>query len=131
MKKHTHLVDNPLNLSARFLAVRPELVSAWIAGAHGLLPIFKTKNKMVLLAFLETVQSEFFSALKHHWKHKNPEQKMTYTFGTICLNKRGDERLVIGIKPNPNGKPVYEYLASDGTINACNEASMQSWMEKR
>lgn len=121
---------NPLNLSARFLAARPDLVGAWIIGAHGILPIFKAEHKPAIISFLETLQSEFFSALKHHWEKKHPEQKMTYTFGTICRNSRGEERLVIGVQPTEKGKPTYEYIGDDGKLGACNESSMTGWMEK-
>ena len=121
---------NPLNLSARFLAARPDLVGAWIIGAHGLLPIFKSEHKPAIIAYLETIEVEFFAALKHHWEKRNPDEKLTYTFGTICRNGRGDERLVIGIQPQKKGKPTYEYIADDGKVGACNESSMTNWMEK-
>ena len=121
---------NPLNLSARFLAARPDFVGAWIIGAHGILPIFKSEHKEAIIGFLETVQTEFFAALKHHFEKKHPDQKMTYTFGTICRNGRSDERLVIGILPQESGKPSYEYMGDDGKVGACNESSMASWMEK-
>lgn len=121
---------NPINLSARFLAARPDFVGAWIIGAHGILPIFKSAHKEGIIGFLETVQTEFFAALKHHFEKKHPDQKMTYTFGTICRNGKGDERLVIGIVPQKTGKPSYEYMGDDGKVGACNESSMVSWMEK-
>ena len=104
-------IKNPLGLSARFLAARPDLVGAWIIGAHGLLPIFKSEHKEAIAAFLETIQSEFFAALRHHWEKNNPDQRITYTFGTICRNRRGEERLVIGISPQESGKPVYQYIS--------------------
>ncbi len=122
--------ENPLNLTARFLTARPDLVGAWIIGAHSLLPIFKSEQKPAIISYLETVQSEFFAALKHHWENKHPEQKMTYTFGTICRNNRGEERLVIGIQPTEKGKPTYDYIGDDGKLGACNESSMTGWMEK-
>ena len=128
--KNKNNKDNHLSLSARFLAARPDLVGAWIIGAHSLLPIFKSENKEVINAFLETVQGEFFAALQHHWKKKNPNQEMTYTFGTICLNRKGDERLIIGVQPTEKGKPTYEYISDDGKVGACNESSMVSWVEK-
>jgi len=121
---------NPISLSARFLAARPDFVGAWIIGAHSLLPIFKTESRGAIIAFLETVQGEFFAALKHHWEKKNPNQKMTYTFGTICRNRRGLERLVISILPTEKGKPTYVYIDDDGKVGSCNESSMVSWMEK-
>jgi hypothetical protein len=123
-------VPNPLNLSARFLAARPDLVGAWIIGAHSLLPIFKSKSREAIIAYLDTVQREFFTALRHHWEKRNSEQKLTYTFGTICRNRKGEERLVIGILAQKNGKPTYEYMADDGKVGACNESSMVGWMEK-
>lgn len=121
---------NPISLSARFLAARPDLVSAWIIGAHSLLPIFKTKHKEAIIIYLETVQGEFFAALRHHWEKKNPDQKLIYTFGTICRNRKGEERLVIGIQPTDKNKPTYEYIDDNGKVGACNESSMVSWMEK-
>ena len=121
---------NPISLSARFLAARPDLVSAWIIGAHSLLPIFKTKHKEAIIVYLETVQGEFFAALRHHWEKKNPDQKLVYTFGTICRNRKGEERLVIGIQPTDKNKPTYEYIDDNGKVGACNESSMVSWMEK-
>ena len=121
---------NPLDLSARFLSARPDFVGAWIIGAHSLLPIFKTENREVIIAFLETVQGEFFAALRHHWEKRNIDQRMTYTFGTICRNRKGDERLVIGILAQKSGKPAYEYIDDNGKAGACNESSMISWMEK-
>ncbi len=121
---------NPMSLSARFLAARPDFVGAWIIGAHSLLPIFKTENRDAIIAFLETVQGEFFAALRHHWEKKNPNQKMTYTFGTICRNRRGLERLVISILPTEKGKPTYVYIDDDGKVGSCNESSMVGWMEK-
>ena len=121
---------NPLSLSARFLAARPDFVSAWIIGAHGLLPIFKTEHQEAIIVYLETVQGEFFAALRHHFEKKNPDQRLTYTFGTICRNKKGDERLVIGILPQESGKPAYEYMGDNGKVGACNESSMVGWMEK-
>ncbi len=123
-------VENPLNLSARFLAARPDLVGAWIIGAHGLLPIFKSKSREAIIAYLDTVQREFFTALRHHWEKGNPDQKLTYTFGTICRNRKGEERLVIGVLAQKNNKPTYEYMADDGKVGACNESSMVGWMEK-
>lgn len=121
---------NPISLSARFLAARPDLVSAWIIGAHSLLPIFKTKHKEAIIVYLETVQGEFFAALRHHWERKNPDQKLVYTFGTICRNRKSEERLVIGIQPTDKNKPAYEYIDDNGKVGACNESSMVSWMEK-
>ena len=123
-------VPNPLDLSARFLTVRPELVSAWIIGAHGLLPIFKSKHKEAIIAYLQTVQSEFFAALRHHWEKKYPDQKLTYTFGTICRNRKGEERLVVGVNPTETKKPAYEYVDDQGKVGACNQSSMESWMNK-
>lgn len=131
IKAETREVMNPLNLSARFLAARPDLVGAWIIGAHGIMPIFKTEQKDAIIAYLQTIQVEFFGALKAIWEKKNPEQKMTYTFGTICRNKRGEERLVIGIIPQKNNKPTYEYIDDSGKVGACNESSMTGWMEKQ
>ena len=122
--------SNPISLSARFLAARPDLVSAWIIGAHSLLPIFKTKHKEAIIVYLETVQGEFFAALRHHWEKKNPDQKLVYTFGTICRNRKSEERLVIGIQPTDKNKPAYEYIDDNGKVGACNESSMVSWMEK-
>lgn len=122
---------NPISLSARFLAARPDLVSAWIIGAHSLLAIFKTDNREAIIAYLETVQGEFFAALRHHWEKKYPDQKLVYTFGTICRNRRGMERLVIGIQPTEKKKPTYEYIDDDGKVGACNESSMVGWMEKQ
>ncbi len=121
---------NPISLSARFLAARPDLVSAGSIGAHSLLPIFKTKHKEAIIVYLETVQGEFFAALRHHWEKKNPDQKLIYTFGTICRNRKGEERLVIGIQPTDKNKPTYEYIDDNGKVGACNESSMVSWMEK-
>ena len=121
---------NPISLSARFLAARPDMVSAWIIGAHSLVAIFKSEHKDAIIAYLETVQGEFFSALKHHWEKKYPDQKLTYTFGTICRNGKGLERLVIGIQPTEKKKPTYEYIDDDGKVGACNESSMVGWMEK-
>lgn len=129
-KKEIKQQPNPIGLSARFLAARPDFVGAWIIGAHSLLPIFKTESRGPIIAFLETVQGEFFAALRHHWEKKNPNQKMTYTFGTICRNRRGIERLVIGVLPTEKGKPTYEYIDDDGKVGACNESSMVGWMEK-
>ena len=121
---------NPLSLSTRFLSARPDLVGAWMIGAHGLLPIFKTQHREAIIAYLETVQGEFFAALRHHWEKRNVDQRLTYTFGTICRNRKGDERLVIGILPQKSGKPAYEYIDDNGKVGACNESSMITWMEK-
>ena len=123
-------VPNPISLSARFLAARPDFVSAWIIGAHSLLPIFKSKHKEAITAYLETVQGQFFAALRHHFEKKHPEQKLIYTFGTICRNRKGEERLVIGIEPADKNKPTYDYIDDNGKVGACNESSMVSWMEK-
>ena len=129
-KPEVRHVPNPIDLSARFLTARPDLVTAWIIGAHSLLPIFKSKYKESIINYLQTVQSEFFSALRHHWEKKYPDQKLTYTFGTICRNRKGEERLVIGIQPTDKKKPTYEYMDDDGKVGACNESSMVSWMNK-
>lgn len=129
-KKTKKEEPNPLSLSARFLSARPDFVGAWIIGAHSLLPIFKSEQKEAIAAFLETVQGEFFAALRHHWEKRNVDQRMTYTFGTICRNRKGDERLVIGILAQKSGKPAYEYIDDNGKVGACNESSMISWMEK-
>jgi len=130
-KKNTKKEEiNPLRLSARFLSARPDFVGAWIIGAHSLLPIFKSENREAIIAFLETVQGEFFAALRHHWEKRNVDQRLTYTFGTICRNRKGDERLVIGILAQKSGKPAYEYIDDNGKSGACNESSMISWMEK-
>jgi hypothetical protein len=123
--------NNPLAPSARFLSARPDLVGAWIIGAHGLLPIFRSENREAIVAFLEAVQHEFFAALTHHFEKKNPKQNLVYSFGTICRNERREERLVIGIKPEKSGKPVYDYIDDNGIVGACNESSMRSWIEKR
>jgi hypothetical protein len=123
-------IPNPLNLSTRFLTARPDLVPLWIIGAHGLLPIFKSKHKEAIISFLETLQVQFFSSLKGIWEKNNPDQKMTYTFGTVCRNRKGEERLVIGITPQKNNKPVYQYMDDAGKVGGCNESSMVSWMEK-
>jgi hypothetical protein len=123
-------IPNPISLSARFLAARPDFVGAWIIGAHSLLPIFKSKHKEAIIAYLETVQGQFFAALRHHFEKKNPDQKTTYTFGTICRNRKGEERMVIGITPQETGKPAYDYMSDDGEVGACNESSMVSWMNK-
>lgn len=128
--KKSETLQNPIALSARFLAARPDLVGAWIIGAYSLLPLFKSEHKKAIIVFLETVQGEFFAALRNHWEKKNQGQKLTYTFGTICRNGKGVERLVIGIAPTEKGKPVYEYIDDDGKIGSCNESSMVSWMEK-
>lgn len=130
-KAKTKELPNPIALSARFLAARPDLVGAWIIGAYSLLPIFKSQYKESIIHFLDTVQAEFFVALRHHWEKKNPNQKLTYTFGTICRNGRGQERMVIGISPTEKGKPAYEYIDDEGKVGACNESSMVSWMEKK
>ena len=129
-KNSKEIVKNPIALSARFLAARPDLVGAWIIGAYSLLPIFKSEHKEAIIAYLETVQGEFFLALRNHFEKKNPNQKLTYTFGTICRNNKGNERLVIGITPTEKGKPAYEYIDDDGKVGACNESSMVSWMAK-
>ena len=129
-KAEIRQVPNPIDLSARFLTARPDLVTAWIIGAHSLLPIFKSKYKESIISYLQTVQAEFFSALKHHWEKKYPDQKLTYTFGTICRNRKGEERLVIGIQPTEKNKPTYEYIDDDGKVGACNESSMTGWMNK-
>lgn len=129
-KTEIRQVPNPINLSARFLTARPDLVTAWIIGAHSLLPIFKSKYKESIINYLQTVQAEFFSALKHHWEKKYPDQKLAYTFGTICRNRKGEERLVIGIQPTEKNKPTYEYIDDDGKVGACNESSMTGWMNK-
>lgn len=123
-------IPNPISLSARFLAARPDLVSAWIIGAHSLLPIFKSKHKEAITAYLETVQGQFFAALRHHFEKKHPDQKLTYTFGTICRNRKGEERLIIGIEHTDKNKPTYDYIDDNGKVGACNESSMVSWMEK-
>lgn len=133
MKKEKQKIQhqpNPISLSARFLAARPDLVSAWIIGAHSLLPIFKTKHREAIIVYLETVQGEFFAALRHHWEKKYPDQKLTYTFGTICRNRKSEERLVISIQPTEKNKPTYEYIDDNGKVGTCNESSMVSWMEK-
>jgi hypothetical protein len=123
-------VANPISLSTRFLTARPDLVSAWIIGAHSLVAIFKSEHREAIIAYLETVQGEFFAALRHHWEKKYPDQKLTYTFGTICRNRKRLERLVIGIQPTEKKKPAYEYIDDDGKVGACNESSMVGWMEK-
>lgn len=123
-------VPNPLDLSTRFLMARPDLVTAWIVGAHSLLPIFKSKHREAIIMYLQTVQEEFFAALRHHWEKKYPDQKMTYTFGTICRNRKGEERLVIGVQPMESKKPAYDYIDDNGKAGACNESSMVSWMNK-
>ncbi len=124
-------VYDPMALSARFLAARPDLVGAWIIGAHGLLPIFRTEYRKAIESFLETVQAEFFGALKHHWEKRNPGQRLTYSFGTICRNHRGDERMITGITPTAKGKPVYTYIDDLGKEGSCSETSMVTWMEKQ
>lgn len=132
-EKTTNLpnVSEPISLSARFLAARPDLVGAWIIGAHSLLPIFRTENRKAIEAFLDTVEAEFFGALKHHWEKRNPNQKLAYTFGTICRNRRGDERMIIGITPTAKGKPVYAYIDDLGKEGSCAESSMTTWMDKQ
>lgn len=122
--------DNPLSLSMRFLSVRLDLVGAWIIGAHALLPLFKSEHKESIEAFFEALQAEFFAALRHRWEKQNPKQNLLYTFGTICRNGRGGERLVVGLKPEKDCKPKYEYVDNEGILGMCNEASMRSWIEK-
>lgn len=130
-KSKTPETSDIIGLSARFLTARPDLVGAWIIGAHSLLPIFKTDGRKAIEVFLETVQAEFFGALRHHWEKRNPGQQLTYTFGTICRNRRGDERMVVGIAPTAKGKPVYTYMDDSGKEGACSETSMITWMEKQ
>lgn len=117
-------------LSARFLTARPDFVGAWIIGAYSLLPIFKTAHKEAIIAFLETVQGQFFAALRNQLEKKYPDQKMTYTLGTTCRNRKGQERLIIGLTPTEKGKPTYDYIDDEGKVGACNESSMVGWMEK-
>ncbi len=122
--------DNPLNLSMRFLLARSDMVGAWIIGAHALLSLFKSEHKDSIIAFLEALQTEFFAALRHRWEKSHPEQNLVYTFGTICRNGKGEERLVIGLKPEKDFKPKYEYVDDLGLLGICNEASMRCWIEK-
>ena len=124
-------VANPISLSTRFLTARPDLVSAWIIGAHSLVAIFKSEHREAIIAYLETVQGEFFAALRHHWEKKYPDQKLTYTFGTICRNRKGLERLVIGIQPTEKKKPTYEYIDDDGkSAPATSRAWWAGWKNK-
>ena len=122
---------DPFSLTSRFLFARPDLVGPWIFGAYGLLQFFKKKYRPIIITFFETNEKEFFKAVRHHWEIANPDQRITYTFGTIFRNKKGDQRLVIDLIPQKSGKPAYKYVDDKkGTGGICNDASMISWMEK-
>lgn len=129
-------LPNPIGLSARFLAARPDLVGAWIIGAHSLVPIFKSQYKEAIITFLETVEHEFFAALHHHWNKKHPNQRLDYTFGTIIKNKHNNkERMVIAIEPGykiPGSyiEAVYHYIDDVGKVGACNGSTMNNWQWK-
>lgn len=129
-------VPNPLNLSARFLAARPDLVGAWIIGVHSLLPIFKTEYKTAIITFLETVEHEFFTALANHIRKQIPAvEENEYSFGSIVQNKRkGKERMVIGITlsdpKNINSEIVYHYMDDKGKVGECNAGTLREWQWK-
>ena len=121
--------ENTLELSVRFLSARPDLVGVWIAGARDFLQLFKTAHIEVIAAYLHTVEINFFGGLKRHCERKYPDQKFEYSLGTICRNSKNEERFIVGIRTEKNGKPTYEYIFGE-TMGACNESSMKSWMEK-
>lgn len=129
-------VPNPLNLSARFLAARPDLVGAWIIGAHSLLPIFKTEYKTAIITFLETVEHEFFAALANHIKKQIPAvESEGFYLGSIIENKRkGKERMVMGITlsdpKNVNSEIIYHYIDDKGKVGECNGGTLREWQWK-
>lgn len=135
-KTNNELHPNPLNLSARFLAARPSLVSAWIIGAHGLLPIFKSEYKEAIITFLETAEHEFFSALNNQVRKRVPGLELYgYYLGSIIKNRKtGKERMIIGIIPaDPKdiySQIYYDYISDNGKVSCCSGATLQSWQWK-
>ncbi len=129
-------VPNPLNLSARFLAARPDLVGAWIIGAHGLLPIFKTEYKEAIISFLETVEYEFFLALSNQIKkHVSGLDWYGYYLGSIVKNKKtGRERMVVAITPadpkDQYSETIYHYITDGGKMGACAGGTLREWQWK-
>lgn len=126
---------NPLNLSARFLAARPDLVGAWIVGAQGLLQIFKSPYKDAIITFLQTVDQQFFSALNNQAEKKMKRELHNFPIGFVMKNKHsGKERMVIGITPaNPKdiySYNIYHYINDKGRISACASSTLQEWQWK-
>lgn len=127
---------NPLNLTTRFLSARPDLVGAWIAGAHGLLPVFKTEYKDAVIAFLECVEQQFFTALNNQVNKRIKRELHMFGLGQIIRNKHsGKERMVIGIKPaDPKDQyayNIYHYINDDGREGACASSTLQEWQWKK
>lgn len=135
-KPEVRQVPNPLNLSARFLAARPDLVGAWIIGAHSLLPIFKTEYKTAIITFLETVEHEFFAALTAQIRKQVPGLDWDkYYLGTVVRNKKtGKERMVIGITPadpkDQYSENIYHYINDRGKIGSCAAVTLREWQWK-
>jgi hypothetical protein len=100
-----------------------------MVGVRDFLPLFKAAHREVIAAYLHTVEINFFEGLKRHCERKYPDQKFIYSLGTICRNSKNEERFIVGIRPEKNSKPTYEYVFEE-TMGACNESSMKSWMEK-
>lgn len=134
-KPEIRQVPNPLNLSARFLAARPDLVGAWIIGAHSLLPIFKTEYKTAIITFLETVEHEFFSALNNQMSKRIKPELYNFGLGSIIKNKHsGKERMVIGITPADTkdlyADNIYHYINEKGRIGSCVSSTLHEWQWK-
>ncbi len=134
-KPEIRQVPNPLNLSARFLAARPDLVGAWIIGAHSLLPIFKTEYKTAIITFLETVEHEFFSALNNQMSKRIKPELYNFSLGSIIKNKHsGKERMVIGITPADTkdlyADNIYHYINEKGRIGSCVSSTLHEWQWK-
>lgn len=136
IKPEIKQVPNPLNLSARFLSARPDLVGAWIIGAHGLLPIFKTEYKTAIITFLETIEHEFFAALTEQLKKQVPGLAYDgYYLGSVVQNKKSSkERMVIAITPaDPKdlySEIIYHYISDNGKTGSCSGGTLREWQWK-
>ncbi len=122
-------IFHAMSLMPRFLSARPDLVGPWGAHAYSILLMFKFEHRKTILRYLDFANRKFFIALDKHIKIQNPDKKIEYPLGTVCRNREGLERLIIGMDLSKD-KPVYDYVDDDGKIGACNESSMVSWMEK-
>jgi len=118
-------------LTMRFLSARSDLAEIWMMLAYQATIPFKEKERDIIRTFLVLANHKFITSIQDKVSYDNPDCKISYNLATVCRNKKGEERMIIGMDLENKEKPTYHYLDDQGKTGACNESSMTSWMEKR
>ena len=119
-----------LTTGQRFLALRPDLSEIWLLSGFTVLPSYEQEQKDLIMGFLQKTNESFFKTLRRKFEQKYPNHKHAYSHGTECKNRKGEERLIVGVGLNEKGQLTYDYYTDDSRYGRCNESSMASWMEK-